>query len=92
VTHTTRLPAGDPAPFPYGVPGGSTTRPPTDVDDDGLLEDVNGDGQFSFADVIEFVFADLEAIDRNAAMRSRLDFDGDGRVTFVDVIDLVFEL
>jgi hypothetical protein len=92
VTRTARVPAGDPAPFPYGIPGGSTDRPPTDVDDDGLVEDLDGDGRFTFVDIVEFAFADFATINRDDAMRSRLDFSGDDRVSFVDVVDLVFEL
>jgi hypothetical protein len=82
--------------FPNGVPGSSTGLPPIDDDGDGLLEDVTGDGRFSFEDVIEFVFS----IQRNpaaydslsAAQTDALDHSDDGRVSFTDVIDLVFEL
>jgi PKD repeat protein len=92
VTETARIPVGDPTPFPYGVPGVATDRPPTDVDDDQLVEDINGDGRFTFVDVIGLVFADYDTINRNDTMRPLLDFSGDGRVSFVDVIELVFQL
>jgi hypothetical protein len=91
-TRGVRLPVGDPSPFPYGVPGGSTNLPPTNVDGDPQLEDVTGDGKFNFVDVIELVFADYAAINADPDMRRLLDFSGDGTVNFVDVIDLVFEL
>jgi hypothetical protein len=80
--------------FPNGPPASSTGDPPTDVDGDGLLEDIDGNGRFQVTDVIEFVFSlqrgEYAALtpDQVAA----LDFDGNGRVSFVDVIDLVFKL
>jgi hypothetical protein len=80
--------------FPTGTPGGSSDRAPTDVDGDGTLEDLNGDGTFDFTDVIEFVFA-LDAIqqtDLTAGQRAALDQTGDGQVKFDDVVDLVFDL
>jgi PKD repeat protein len=80
--------------FPNGIPGGSTGQPPIDVDGDGQLEDMTGDGRFTFVDVVEFVFA-LGPIDRanlTAAQVAALDHDDSGGVSFVDVIDLVFEL
>jgi hypothetical protein len=84
------------SPFPNGLPGGSSTRPPADVDADGRLEDLNGDGRVSFVDVIEFAFAlqraDYSRSARTSAQIAALDHSGDGRVSFVDVIDLVFEL
>lgn len=80
------------APFPTAIPGSSTGQPPTD--EDRRLEDLTGDGTFSFTDVIEFVFA-LDAL-RTASLTDRqvtaLDQDGNGRLGFRDVIDLVFEL
>jgi hypothetical protein len=61
-----------------------------DLDGDGLCEDVDGDGRFSFVDVIDLVFIDPSklAVDDVPG----IDFNGDGRFTFVDVIDLVFRL
>jgi hypothetical protein len=61
-----------------------------------LLEDqdVDGDGQFTFIDVIGAVFAHQasDRINADPAMRDALNFDGQGQFTFVDVIDLVFRL
>jgi hypothetical protein len=83
-----------PAEFRNGIPGSSTGLPPNDTDGNGKLDDMTGDGRFTFQDVIEFVFA-LDNI-RNANLSSRatelLDQDDSGSVTFVDVIDLVFQL
>lgn len=84
------------SPFPDGIPGGTTDRPPGDVDGDGLYEDLDGDGTFDFVDVVEFVFAiqraDYGASGVSDAQVEALDYEDDGRVTFVDAIDLVFEL
>jgi hypothetical protein len=83
-----------PNPFPDGIPGATGDAPPGNVDDDPAYEDITGDGQFTFVDVIEFVFA-LDAIqsaDLDAQATARLDHSGDGKVNFVDVVDLVFQL
>jgi hypothetical protein len=84
----------DESPFSQPVPGGSGSAPPTDTDGDGKLEDLTGDGQFGFADVVEFVFAlqDLKRASLTARQRTALDHDGDGRVGFTDAVDLVFQL
>jgi outer membrane protein assembly factor BamB len=82
--------------FPGGLKGGSSDRPPLDTDADGKYEDMDGDGRFTFVDVIEFVFAlqnaDYSQDALTQAQLQAVDHDGDGRVTFVDVIDLVFQL
>jgi hypothetical protein len=82
--------------FPTGIPGGTSDRPPTDVDGDGLLEDLDGDGTFGFVDVIEFVFAlqrgDYSTGALSTEQLTALDFDGSDRIDFVDVIELVFRL
>jgi hypothetical protein len=84
----------DESPFSQPVPGGSGSASPTDTDGDGKLEDLTGDGQFGFADVVEFVFAlqDLKRASLTARQRTALDHDGDGRVGFTDAVDLVFQL
>jgi hypothetical protein len=83
------------AAFPDGIPGGTTDRPPTDTDGDGVAEDMDGDGSFDFVDVVEFVFA-LDAGEFAALPadeRRLLDHDPtDGGITFLDVIDLVFQV
>jgi hypothetical protein len=82
-------------PFPDGLPGGGPNSGlPTDPNADGLYEDLDGDGDFDFVDVIEFVFA-IDAIQNTElteAQVAAIDFDGSGSVDFVDVIDLVFRL
>jgi hypothetical protein len=80
--------------FPTGLPASSTGDPPTDVDGDGVFEDMDGNGRFGFTDVIEFVFSQQRGNYAGLTQQQvdALDLDGNGRVTFVDVIDLVFEL
>jgi hypothetical protein len=81
--------------FTDGLPGGNpASGVPTDPNGDGRLEDLDGNGQFEFVDVIEFVFAldGLLSADLAASQRAAIDFDGDGNVDFVDVIELVFQL
>jgi PKD repeat protein len=82
--------------FPDGVPGGTSDRVPVDVDGDGRLEDLNGNGRFEFVDVIELIFAlqsgELSSSRLTADQVAALDHSGDGRVSFPDVIDLLFQL
>lgn len=82
------------SPFADGVPGVSSGQPPTDTDGDNKLEDIDGDGRFSFTDVIEFVFVidELASANLDAQERAALDHSGDGSVGFTDVINLVFQL
>jgi hypothetical protein len=80
--------------FPGGIPGSSTGAMPTDTDGDGKLDDMTGDGRFTFQDVIEFVFAldNIAGASLTAAELAALDQDDSGQINFVDVIDLVFQL
>ena len=78
-------------PFPDGVPG-VRGGAPTDVDDDGRYEDVNGDGRLDFFDVIDLLFADWGAINADPAGRAAFDLDGSGGVGFLDVVHLLFDL
>jgi hypothetical protein len=58
-------------------------RPPTDVDGDGLYEDVNGDGSVNVIDV-QALFANLD----DPTIRNNVDafdYNGDGSVNVVDV-------
>jgi subtilisin family serine protease len=82
------------SPFPQGVPGSPTDRPPTNVDADPALEDITGDGTFDFQDVISLIFGldQLAGADLTQAQVTALDHDGDGTVSFTDVIDLVFQV
>ena len=65
---------------------------PTDPDGDGLYEDVNGDGNFTIADVqVFFVHMDSDQVRENSEL---FDFAGrdDGEVTIGDVQHLFLEL
>jgi PKD repeat protein len=80
----------DPAstPFPTGVPGVASDRPPTDPDSDGVYEDIDGDGRIAFADVVALAFADFTAIESDSAGLSALDVNDNGRIDFDDVVEL----
>ncbi|OYR51709.1 hypothetical protein DJ74_03285 [Halorubrum sp. Ea8] len=71
-------------------PVGDFQNSPTDPDDDGLYEDVNGDGQFDIVDV-QALFANLddETIENYP---DAFDFNGDGTVDVVDVQKLFTEV
>lgn len=57
--------------------------PAQDLDEDGLYEDVNGDGAFTIVDV-QALFANLDSdvVQENA---EKFDFNGDGEVDVTDV-------
>jgi PKD repeat protein len=60
------------------------TRTPTDPDGDGLYEDLNGNGDTDFDDVIVF-FKNIEWIIENEPVTA-FDFNGSGSVGFEDVV------
>jgi len=69
---------------------GNYTSPVTDVDGDGVYEDINGDGEFNIVDIQGlFVNLDDEAVQDNPAY---FDFNSDGTVDVVDVQALFNEL
>jgi len=80
--------------FPDGIPGVSADGPPTDTDGDRRLEDLTGDGTFTFIDVVGFLFAldTLRDAPLTAEQVAALDHSGDDRLGFLDVVDLLFEL
>jgi hypothetical protein len=69
------------------VVDGTTT---TDPDNDGLYEDVNGDGSFTIIDVSAF----LDAYTGDDVMDNmeQFDFNDDGSITITDVAELLNEL
>jgi subtilisin family serine protease len=81
-------------PFPGGLPtaAGTTLYAPTDPDDDGVYEDVNGDGRVTFDDVVALAFADFGSVSADPDQRAALDVNADGAVTFDDAIALAFVL
>jgi PKD repeat protein len=71
-------------------PIGGTGDPPTDPDDDGLYEDVNGDGDVTIIDVAAFLDVyDTPTVESNLAA---FDFDGNGRASIIDVATLLEQL
>ena len=64
------------------IPGGVGV--PTDMDEDGLCEDVNGNGRKDFADVVLF-FNKMTWIAANEPV-SAFDYNGNGRIDFADVV------
>ncbi len=59
---------------------------PQDIDGDGLYEDLNGNGQVEFTDVIKFYYQRNDpAIQNNT---DAYDFNGNGRIDLDDVVTL----
>jgi PKD repeat protein len=73
-----------------GPPAVVGTAPPSDPDGDGLYEDIDGNGQFTILDVVDFlaVFDDATVREYSAAF----DFNADGRVSILDVVALLDEV
>ncbi len=65
---------------------GDSKAPPQDLDNDGLYEDINGDGKLNNHDLVLFGFYyDKPVVIENADM---FDFSGDGQISFADVRSL----
>ncbi|HMA05086.1 MAG TPA: PKD domain-containing protein [Methanomicrobiales archaeon] len=64
--------------------------PPTDPDADGKYEDLTGDGQLRFNDVVAF-FKNMKWIAGNEPIPA-FDMNGNGRIDFNDVVKLFQEL
>jgi len=73
---------------PVTLPG--MTSPPTDPDNDGLYEDLNGNGRTDFADVTLF-FEQMEWVAANEPV-ALFDFNGNGRIDFADISALFTEI
>ena len=71
-------------------PIGSSTNPPRDLNEDGLYEDINGDGELTRADAFALAF-NLESKSVREST-SLFDFDWDGTVTFNDAVALIREI
>jgi beta propeller repeat protein len=72
------------------VPLPGFTQPPTDPDTDGIYEDVTGDGQLRFNDVVAF-FKNMTWIGANEPLQA-FDLNGNGRIDFNDVVMLFQEV
>jgi PKD repeat protein len=66
------------------------TNPPTDPDNDGLYEDMSGNGAASYTDVVLF-FKNLDWITENEPV-SAFDFSGNGAIAFKDIVVLFKEV
>lgn len=66
---------------------GSSTKPPKDLNGDGLYEDVNGDGELTQGDPFTLAFNMKSQSIKNSA--SLFDFNWDGKVTFDDAVELM---
>jgi endonuclease YncB( thermonuclease family) len=63
---------------------------PTDPDDDGVYEDLNGNGQLDFEDVV--VFFENRESDAIQDYVDAYDFNGNGRIDFDDITTLFEEI
>lgn len=90
VTHAGSLVVSQSDPFETSVSGFGSTAPPTDPDDDGLFEDVNGDGKTTVIDPITLVSVRTEAL--TAAQIAALDFNNNGKIGYIDAVTLAVEL
>jgi len=64
--------------------------PPTDPDNDGLYEDINGNGLIDFDDVVEF-FQHFDYIEENWPTET-VDFNGNGLTDFDDIVELFMQM
>ncbi|HUU76340.1 MAG TPA: hypothetical protein VMW63_09685 [Methanoregulaceae archaeon] len=89
--------SGDASPFIQAIPGVIGLDPgggqptgicaiPTDPDNDGLYEDLNGNGECDFGDVILF-FNQMDWISVNEPVEP-FDYNGNGMVDFNDLMIL----
>lgn len=59
---------------------------PTDVDGDGLYEDINGNGRKDFDDIVKY-YKNMSWIPANVPV-AFFDYNGNGRIDFNDVVEL----
>ncbi|AKB32981.1 cell surface protein [Methanosarcina siciliae HI350] len=59
---------------------------PKDLDGDGLYEDLTGNGEFSFVDIVAY-FHNMDWIEENMPVEY-FDFNVNGRIDFDDVVDM----
>jgi PKD repeat protein len=68
----------------------SYTKLPTDPDNDGIYEDLNGNGRLDFADVVLY-FNQMTWIAGNEPITA-FDLNGNGRIDFADIVALFNEI
>jgi PKD repeat protein len=74
-------PITTPTPTVVVIPGGN--NPPRDLNNDGKIEDVNGNGRKDFADITLY-FSQMTWIGANEPLAA-FDYNGNGRIDFADV-------
>ena len=72
------------------IPLPGYTLPPTDPDQDGVYEDLNGNGEAGFNDVVLF-FKYIDWIDENEPVPA-FDFTGNGEIGYNDIVWLFREM
>ncbi|WP_226012990.1 cellulase family glycosylhydrolase [Halomicrobium salinisoli] len=80
---------GDGGPDPVGPPEEDRPSWPenaTDPDGDGLYEDLNGNGEADYSDVVDY-FNNMDS-DRMQSNVQYYDYNGNGEVDFADLVDL----
>jgi PKD repeat protein len=74
----------------YVEPFPTLTQAPTDPDRDGLYEDINGNGEIDYDDIVEF-FWNMDWVTGNTAVGIiPYDFNGNGYLDYDDIV-LLFE-
>jgi PKD repeat protein len=73
------------------IPLPGYTNPPTDLDDDNLYEDTNGNGYLDFDDVVAF-YINMEWIEQNEPDPLAFDYNRNGYLDFDDVVVLYYEV
>ena len=72
------------------IPLPGFSKPPTDTNGDGRYEDLDGDGNLRFNDVVVF-FRNMEWVAVNEPIPA-FDLNGNGRIDFADVVRVFREL
>ena len=75
---------------PPVVPLPGSAKSPTDPDNDGIYEDLNGNGRLDFADVVLY-FNQMTWIAANEPIAA-FDLNGNGRIDFADIVALFNEI
>ncbi len=79
-----------PQPVGSGPDSGPGGRAPTDPDDDGRYEDVNGNGRLDYDDVV-LLFENIET-DAVRMNESAYDFNENGEIDYDDIVSLYEEI
>jgi PKD repeat protein len=76
----------------YVEPFPTLTQAPTDPDRDGLYEDINGNGDIDYDDIVEF-FWNMDWVTGNTQVGILpYDFNGNGSIDYDDIVQLFLEV